>query len=68
MSTRKLAKVHNVSRSTMQRLIKDDLGYKSYIKRVAPKLTDTQKQKRFSFGIWARKNVTKSLSRKILFF
>jgi transposase len=28
MSTRKLAKVHNVSRSIMQRLIKDDLGYK----------------------------------------
>jgi transposase len=67
MSTRKLAKVHNVSRSTMQRLIKDDLGYKSYIKRVAPKLTDSQKQKRFSFGIWVRKNVTKSLSKKILF-
>ena len=67
MSTRKLAKVHNVSRSTMQRLIKDDLGYKSYIKRVAPKLTDTQKQKRFSFGIWTRKNVRKSSSKKILF-
>ncbi|CAF0740495.1 unnamed protein product [Didymodactylos carnosus] len=67
MSTQKLAMVHNVSRRTMQRLIKDDLGYKSYIKRVAPKLTDTEKKKRFSFGIWARKNVRKSLSRKILF-
>jgi transposase len=36
MSTRKLAKVHSVSRRTVQRLIKDNLGYKSYIKRVAP--------------------------------
>lgn len=67
LSTRKLARINNVSRSTMQRLIKDDLGFKSYVKRVAPKLTDAQKKKRHSFGIWVRKNVTKSLSRKILF-
>ena len=66
-STRKLAKVYNVSITTMQRLIKDDLGYKSYIKRIAPKLTDAQKQKRCSFGIWATKNIRKLLSRKILF-
>ena len=52
----------------MQRLIKDDLRYKSYIKkRIASKLTDAQKQKRFSFGIGARKNIRKSLSRKIFF-
>jgi Mor family transcriptional regulator len=57
ISTRKLAKVHDVLRRTMQRVIKDDLGYKSYVKRVALKLTDAQKQKRFSFGIWTRKNV-----------
>ena len=66
-STRKLAKTYNVPRSTMQRVIKDDLGCKSYIKRIAPKLTDVQKQKRLSFGIWVRKNVRKSLSRKIRF-
>ena len=40
----------------MQRVIKDDLGYISYVKGVAPKLTDAQKQRRFSFGIWARKD------------
>jgi transposase len=66
-SARQLAKFHSVSRTTMLRIIKEDLGFKAYIKRVAPKLTDEQKQKRFSFGIWARKNVTKSLSKKILF-
>ncbi|CAF4448685.1 unnamed protein product [Didymodactylos carnosus] len=66
-SARKVAKSLNVSRTTIRRVIRDDLGLKSYVKRVAPKLTDTQKQKRFSFGIWARKNVRKSLVRKILF-
>jgi hypothetical protein len=67
MSTRKLAKVHHVSRTTMQRLIKDDLGFKSYVKRIALKLSDAQREKRFSFGIWARKNMRKSMARKILF-
>ena len=51
----------------MQRVIKNDLEYKSYIKRIAPKFTDVQKQKRFSFGISVRKNIRKSLSRKIRF-
>ena len=66
-SSRKLAKSLNVSRTTIGRVIKDDLGFKSYVKRVAPKLTDAQKQKRYSFGIWARKNIRKSMVRKILF-
>ena len=51
----------------MHRIIKDDLGYNSYIRRIAPKRTHVQKQKRFSFKIWVRKNTRKSLSRKILF-
>ena len=66
-STRKLAKLYNASKSTMHRIIKDDLGYNSYIRRIAPKRTHVQKQKRFSFKIWVRKNIRKSLSRKILF-
>ena len=40
---------------------------KSYTKRIAPKLTDSQKQKKHSFGIWARKNIKKLMTRKILF-
>ena len=51
----------------MCRVIKDDLGFKSYVKRIAPKLIDTQKSKRYSFGIWTRKNIRKSTARKILF-
>jgi len=66
-SARQLAKSLNVSRTTIRRVIKDDLGLKSYVKRVAPKLTDAQKKKRFSFCTWARKNVTKKLARNVLF-
>ena len=47
-SARQLAKSLNVSRSTVRRVIKEDLGYKYYVKRVAPKLTDSQKKKRYS--------------------
>jgi hypothetical protein len=66
-SARKLAKSLNLSRTTVQRVIRDDIGFKSYIKRIAPKLTDPQKQKRHSFGIWARKKIRKSMTKKIMF-
>lgn len=67
VSARNLAKTMQVSRSTIRRIIKDDLGYKAYVKRVAPKLTDRQKSKRKSFGIWVQKNIRKSMTKKILF-
>ncbi|CAF3893753.1 unnamed protein product [Rotaria magnacalcarata] len=57
----------NVSRSTVRRIIKDDLGYKAFVKRVAPKLTEKQKIKRKSFGLWVRKNIRKSMTAQILF-
>ena len=66
-SARKLAKSFNVSRTTMRRVIKNDMGFRSYVKRIASKLTDTQKSKRYSSGIWIRKNIRKSNARKILF-
>ena len=47
-------------------MVKSDLGYKSYIKHAAPKLKEIQKQKRYSFEIWARKNITKLISKKVL--
>ncbi|CAF3959237.1 unnamed protein product, partial [Rotaria magnacalcarata] len=64
---RSLAKKLNVSRSTVRRIIKDDLGYKAFVKRVAPKLTEKQKIKRKSFGLWVRKNIRKSMTAQILF-
>lgn len=66
-STRKLSKKLNVSRTTIQRIIKKDLGLKSYKKRVIPKVTTVQQAKRRSFAIWARKNVRKDDTKKILF-
>ncbi|CAM4782320.1 unnamed protein product [Rotaria magnacalcarata] len=67
ISARSLAKKLNVSRSTVRRIIKDDLGYKAFVKRVAPKLTEKQKIKRKSFGLWVRKNIRKSMTAQILF-
>ncbi|CAF3923867.1 unnamed protein product [Rotaria sp. Silwood2] len=52
---------------TIQRTIKDDLGYKAYKMRVASELADEHKSKRKSFGIWVRKNIPKSMSKKIIF-
>jgi transposase len=67
VSARLLSKKLKVSRTTIRRVIKEDLGLKSYVKRVAPKLTDQHKMKRRSFGIWVRKNIRKSMTKKILF-
>ena len=52
----------------MHRVIKDNLGFKSYVKRIAPKLTDTQKSKGYSFGIWTRKNIRKSTLQEKFYF
>ncbi|CAF1264639.1 unnamed protein product [Didymodactylos carnosus] len=66
-SSRILAKEMKVSHTTMRRIIKEDLGLKPYVKRVAPKLTEQHKIKRRSFGIWVRKNIRQSMKEKILF-
>ena len=39
----------------MLRVIKEDLGLKSYEKRTAPNLKEQRKMNRKSFGIWVRK-------------
>ncbi|CAM4785876.1 unnamed protein product [Rotaria magnacalcarata] len=67
ISALSLAKKLNASRSTIRRIIKDDLGYKAYVKRVAPKLTKKHKIKRKYFELWARKNIRKSMTKQILF-
>ncbi|CAF4345681.1 unnamed protein product [Didymodactylos carnosus] len=66
-SIRLLAKEMKTSFGTIHRTIKDDLSYKAYKMRVVPKLADEHKSKRKSFGICVRKNITKSMSKKILF-
>ena len=49
------------------RILKQDLGYRSYKKRVEPALTDLQKTKRLKFANWVRHNFRKEDTLKILF-
>ena len=43
VSTRKLAKEMNISRRSIQRILREDLGCKPYKKTKQPKLTNLQK-------------------------
>lgn len=67
VSPRILANETKVSRTTICRVVKEDLGLKPYVKRITPKLKEQHKIKRKSFGLWVRKNIRKSMAEKILF-
>ena len=67
VSTRKLASKLKISRRSVQRILKNDLGLTSYKKRIEPLLTDTQKAKRITFSNWVRHNFSKEQSLRILF-
>ncbi|CAF1354989.1 unnamed protein product [Didymodactylos carnosus] len=64
--TRKLASELKISRRSVQRILKNDLGLTSYKKRIEPLPTDTQKAKRITFGNWVRHNFSKEQSLRIL--
>ena len=44
-SSRKIVRDLRISRTSAQRILKDDLKLKSYRKKVQPKLSEDQKQK-----------------------
>jgi transposase len=67
VSIRKLASELNISNGSVIRILKQDLGYHSYKKRVEPALTDLQKSKRMKFANWVRHNFRKEDTLKILF-
>lgn len=67
MSYRKLARELDISRSSAQRLLKNDLQLRSYKKTVEPLLTDEHKEKRKKFANWVRTNFRKEDTMKILF-
>ena len=46
VSVRKLAGELDISNGSVARILKQDLGYRSYKKRVEPALTDFEKNKR----------------------
>ncbi|CAF1502232.1 unnamed protein product [Didymodactylos carnosus] len=67
VKTRKLISELKISRRSVQRILKNDLGLMSYKKRIEPLLTDTQKAKRITFANWVRHNFSKEQSLRILF-
>ncbi|CAF2148691.1 unnamed protein product, partial [Rotaria magnacalcarata] len=60
VSTRRLAAKMNISKSSIHRILRKDLGCFPYKKIKQPKLTDVQKKKRVKFANWVLNNFTKS--------
>ena len=67
MSVRKLAGELDISNGSVVGILKQDLGYRSYKKRVQPALTDFEKSKRMKFANWLRHNFRKENTLRILF-
>ena len=58
-SCRKIARDLRISRTSAQRILKDDLKLKSYRIKVQPKVSEDQKAKRLKFANWIRTNFRK---------
>ena len=66
VSTRKLAIELDVSRRSVQRILRNDLRCQAYKKRIEPLLTDTHRTKRKMFANWIRTNFKKEQTLKFL--
>lgn len=66
-STRKLAAQLKISRTSVQRMLKEDLHYFPYKKTTEPRLTELQKKKRVQFANWVLNNFSKEDTKKWLF-
>ena len=55
-SCRKIARYLRISRTSAQRILKDDLKLKSYRIKVQPKISEEQKAKRLKFSNWIQTN------------
>mgnify|MGYP002380159210 CR=1 FL=1 len=67
VSSRKLARELGISRTSVQRVLSDDLGLHAYKIQNEPLLTDEHKEKRIQFANWIRTNFRKEDTMKILF-
>jgi transposase len=67
VSTRKLSKKLGLPRTSVQRILKDDLKCHPYKKIIEPALTDEHITKRMKFANWIRTNFKKEKTMKILF-
>ena len=57
----------NISRTSVQRIFRNDLALRAYKIRIEPLLTDTQKAERIKFANWVRNNFRKEQTLKTLF-
>ena len=64
---RKLASELDISNGFVVRILKQDLRYRSYKKRVESALIDFEKSKRMKFAYWMRHNFGKEDILRILF-
>lgn len=67
ISTRKISRELKISRTSVQRILQDDLRYFPYKRIVQPLLTDAHKAERKRFANWVRTNFCKEETMKILF-
>ena len=67
VSARKLATKLNMSRTSVRRVLKDDLHLRVYKTVIEPLLTDEHKMKRKKFSNWVRTNFRKEDTERILF-
>ena len=67
VSIRKSAGELDISNGSVVGILKQDLGYRSYKKKVEPALTDFEKSKRMKFANWVRYNFRSEDTLRILF-
>ena len=67
MSFQKLARELGISRSNVQRILKNDLKFQPYKIQNEPMLTDEHEAKRLKFGKWVQTNFQKEETMKIVF-
>ena len=67
VTSRKLAAELNISRTSVRRILRNDLLLRPYKKIVEPLLIDEHKEKRKKFSNWVRTHFRKEDTMKILF-
>ena len=66
--SRKLSRELGISRTSVQRILKNDQVRQAYQLQKEPLLTDEHKEKRIQFANWIRTNFRKGDTMKILFY
>ncbi|CAF2094995.1 unnamed protein product, partial [Rotaria magnacalcarata] len=67
VSSRKLTQELDISRTSVRRVLRNDLGLRAYKKRIVPMIRDAENLKRKKFANWLRTNYKKEETLKVLF-